>query len=82
MKIQTLLAVTDPEKRPAWQPPVTIQVASSSQRDHYWTCTRMADGSWICDCPDFTYRNKPCKHIAKARVLCGEVVTIDPGDLL
>lgn len=82
MRIQTLLTVTEPGKRPVWRSSITLQVASRTQPAVVWTCTRLADGSWICNCPDFTYRNLPCWHIGRARVMCGDVVTIDPGDLL
>ena len=33
---------------------VTRKFVSKSKTDHY---------TWACDCPDFTTRNMPCKHI-------------------
>lgn len=82
MRLRTTLLVSQPPKRPAWQPPLSVEIASGSVPGLFWTCTRLADGTWTCNCPDHVYRGRVCKHIPLARVKCGEVDDIDPGDLL
>jgi len=36
----------------------------ASQNGHgMYNVTKRLNGGWLCDCPDFTYRNVRCKHI-------------------
>jgi transposase-like protein len=38
------------------------RVASQSS-DKMYDVVKRLNGSWLCNCPDFTYRNVQCKHI-------------------
>jgi hypothetical protein len=29
----------------------------------YYEVRKLADSSWVCECPDFANRKLPCKHI-------------------
>lgn len=88
MKFTTTLDMTAPTSPRPPQLPLTFEIAGSSHGTYY-RVTKMTDGTWACEradiqgpCPDFFYRKHQCKHIQKARIQCGEVTDIDPGDLL
>jgi len=44
-----------------------FRVKSSSKEDVYYTVVKGTTGKWTCDCPDYSYRKKECKHIKEAQ---------------
>ena len=48
-------------------------IRSTSEYGKSYVVTFCSDGSFICECPDFQYRGRQCKHIRKVkRILAGE----------
>lgn len=48
-------------------------IRSTSELGVSYTVTLCSDGSFVCDCPDFTYRGNQCKHIKKVKkIIAGE----------
>ena len=48
-------------------------IRSTSQIGVHYEVKRCNDGSFVCNCPDFTYRGHQCKHIRKVkRQIAGE----------
>lgn len=39
------------------------QVQSESDPSKYYTVRRLSTGEYRCECPNFVYREKRCKHI-------------------
>ncbi len=46
--------------------------STMSGKPHEYMVTR--NGTWACTCPDFTKRQKPCKHIAAVKLLTEQSV--------
>ena len=42
---------------------LTYKVKSQSNHDNWYTVINTYDSGWVCDCPDFTFRNIECKHV-------------------
>ena len=48
-------------------------IHSTSKYGKNYIVTLCSDESFICECPDFQYRDRQCKHIRKAkRIIAGE----------
>ena len=48
-------------------------IHSTSEIEVHYEVKHCNDGSFVCNCPDFTYRGHQCKHIRKVkRLLAGE----------
>ncbi|MEA1957564.1 MAG: hypothetical protein U9N01_04335 [Euryarchaeota archaeon] len=48
-------------------------IYSTSKPNRPYEVRLCSDGSFVCSCPDFRYRNHECKHIKKVKMcLAGE----------
>jgi len=62
---QLIISIFIPGK--AW-----VVTSTMSGKSHEYMVTR--NGTWACTCPDFTKRQKPCKHIAAVKLLTEQKV--------
>lgn len=44
-------------------------IDSASQLNTHYVVRLCTDGSFVCTCPDFIYRDNQCKHIKKVKLL-------------